>query len=188
MGRTRFAWDVPARSGLGRPGPNWDNRSFVCPSSDWDGPAGWVVPARPGLSHLAGLYQLGWVVSLGWVVPVRFGSVTSHVLTYADVTQVVRTRYTLVPSGTCRASQALRSSSGTIPVSHKVYPRTWLVSACVCSCLPGSVGREARARWRQFSVAFSSPVRNRPQSRRPAGWHVAMSMAQCRRRERHTSF
>ena len=61
-------------SGLGRPGPDWDNRNFECPSSDWDGPAGWVVPARPGLSHLAGLSQFGWVVSLGWVVPARFGS------------------------------------------------------------------------------------------------------------------
>ena len=60
-------------SGLGRPGPDWDNRNFECPSSDWDGPAGWVVPARPGLSHLAGLSQFGWVVSLGWVVPVRLG-------------------------------------------------------------------------------------------------------------------
>jgi len=60
-------------SGLGRPGPDWDNRNFECPSSDWDGPAGWVVPARPGLSHLAGLSQFGWVVPLGWVVPVRLG-------------------------------------------------------------------------------------------------------------------
>jgi len=60
-------------SGLGRPGPGWDNRSFECPSSDWDGPAaGWVVPAlglgcptwlgcpsSAGLSHLVGLSQFG---------------------------------------------------------------------------------------------------------------------------------
>ena len=159
---------VPVRTGTAQPA-GLSQLGLGCPT--WLG-----CPSSAGLSHLVGLSQLD------------LGHVTSHVLTYADVTQVVRTRYTLVPSGTCRASQALRSSSGTIPVSHKVYPRTWLVSACVCSCLPGSVGREARARWRQFSVAFSSPVRNRPQSRRPAGWHVAMSMAQCRRRERHTSF
>jgi hypothetical protein len=165
LGRTRFAWDVPAgwavpvrtgttdlsnvpvRTGTAQPA-GLSQLGLGCPT--WLG-----CPSSAGLSHLVGLSQLD------------LGHVTSHVLTYADVTQVVRTRYTLVPSGTCRAS-------GT-PLKLWHYPSvaqgtpSYVARVCLCLLVSAWIRRSGGAR-SVASVfrAFSSPVRNRPQ-RRPAG-------------------
>ena len=105
-------------SGLGRPGPDWDNRSFECPSSDLGRPSPLGCPSS------------AWAVPLGWAVPVRLGCLTwlgcpssiwvtcytSHVLTYADVPHLCFCRY-----------------GPAVHRKYKVHPRTtcaaWLVSA-----------------------------------------------------------
>ena len=177
-------------TGLGRPGPNWDNRSSVCPSSDRDGPARWAVPAQPGLSHMAGLgpnfrlgcptwlgcpsFRLGCLTWLGCpsLIWVMLRHTYSHTQTYPTCVSVA----TAVPP---------RSTAST---TYKVHPRTIcaprLVSAllrgayhtfgerCVARIAFGSrctwalPGREARVHSLQFSCSQSSS--------KTTGWMVTL--------------